>query len=461
MSDKICSLLNNTFNNGTVHLKNLEQVIRLLVQKLENNDGNKSECSHREEFTDPISKLFSSKETMKHFMCTETKKNPMIEIINLLNITKRIEALEISVQKLTSIVQTFMKHGLNTGEKYDRSESVQSGLKKMEQKNSMQEETISNENKYLQSKEKLIAIYDFNSDKSLLPSKSLIRNETDLGNQICENEKQENIYDEKFKDLFYACEKNEEKTDETILSLDSLKSKFCCLESRMKEMEIKMREMDDRLATISNTCQNLEDTQADKSLITDDLMKRLNDILFELTKIEILERKFESVSMIQNSCDKFQDDIKQALTLIKIKIDDKMDRNVYKDFKTCFINTFENFIKDLRIILTAFNQKSFALGTSISLEPNLNCISCKSNVLMKTEIDSKTERQLKESKGSYKSTKFKKAVFQKKKSKTFYSDKNLSIDFPLPQQFFIITSDNSILKADPIECLNNPNYKRV
>lgn len=461
MSDKICSLLNNTFDNGTVHIKKLEQVIRLLVQKLENNDGNKTDCPRREKFTDPISKLFSSEEAMNHFMCREIEKNPMTEIINLLNITKRIEALEISVHKLTSIVHTFMKHGPNANEKYERTEPVQFDFKKMEQKKSMQEETISNdnENKYLQSKEKVITIYNFDSDKSLLPSKSLTRNVDDLWNQICKNEKQSNIYEAKVNDLFYACEKNEEKTDETILRLDNLKSKFLCQESRLKEMENKLKDIDDRFVTISNACQTLEDKQSNKSFITGDLMERLNEILVELTKIEILEKKIDSLSMIQDSFDKFYDDIKQALTLIKIEIDDKMDKNAHEDFKTCFLNNFGNFIKDLRIILTSFNQNSFGLGTSMSLEPHLNCISCKNNVSMKTEIDSKVEKHLQESIGCYECTKLK-PVFQKKKSKKF-SDENLLTGFPSPQQFFIITSDNSILKADPKECLKNPSYKRV
>jgi len=459
MSDKIFSLLNNTFDNGTVHIKNMEQVIKLIVQKLENNVGNKSECS-REEFTDPVAKLFSSIEAMKQSVCTDNEKNPMTEIINLLNVTKRVEALEISVQKLTSIVHTFMKH-----EKYDRTKSVQLT---MEQEKSMEDKLISfdNGNEDLQSHEKLLGT----REDLLSPKENLIEqhdfdfmttDEAALRNQICNNEKQMKIIEEKFKDLFFACEQNEEKIDETILSLDSLKSKLYCLESRFKELDKVLNDIDDRFATITNLCENIEGTKADKSFITGDLMGRLNDILLKLAKIEELENKYESVPMLQNSFLKFQEDIKKTLTLIKIQVDDKMDRNVHKDFKTCFLNNFENFIKDLRIILSTNNQKTFALGSSMKLESNLSCISCRNNVLMKTELDSKTESNLQVSKRRPKSVKLK-ATFQRKMPDTeSFCPKNQFVGFPLPQQCFIITRDNSIFKADPLECLKNPNYKRV
>lgn len=457
MSEKIFSLLNNTFDNGTVHIKNLEQVIKLIVQKLDNNVGDKSECS-RKEFMDPVGKLFSSIETMKNNVCTENDKNSMTEIINLLNVTKRIEALEISVHKLTSIVHTFIKH-----EKYDRTELVQLT---MEQEKSKEDKLISfdNGNENLQSHEKLLGTRDLLGPKENLIEQhdfNFITTKAALRNQICDNERQMKIIEDKFKDLFFACEQNEEKIDETILSLDSLKSKHYCLESRFKELDKILNDMDDRFATITNVCENLEKTTADKSFIIGDLMSRLNDILLKLAKVEELENKYESVPMLQNSFLKFQEDIKKTLTLIKIQVDDKMDRNIHKDFKTCFLNNFENFIKDLKIILSTNNQKTFALGSSMKLESNLSCISCRNNVFMNTELDSTTKSHLQVSKRRPKSAKLKAPFLRKMPETETVCPKNPCVSFPLPQQCFIITRDNSIFKADPLECLKNPNYKRV
>jgi hypothetical protein len=205
----------------------------------------------------------------------------------------------------------------------------------------------------------------------------------------------------------------------------------------------------------------LEGTKADKSLITDDMMSRLNDILLELTRIEQLEEKYKSVSMLQKSFLKFEEDVKRTLTLIKIQVDDKMDKNIHKDFNACFLNNFENFIKELRIILSTNVQKTFALGSSMKLESNLSCISCKNNVFMKTELDSKTESNFQASKRRPKSFKLH-PIHQKRMPQVESFCPQSSFDsFPLPQQCFIITRDNSIFKADPLECLKNPNYKRV
>ncbi|CAH1711891.1 unnamed protein product [Chironomus riparius] len=283
-----------------------------------------------------------------------------------------------------------------------------------------------------------------------------------MRNKIYENEKQTKMNEEKYEDLFFACEQNEEKIDETIFGIDSLKFKFCCLESRFKELE---NVLNDRFVSISKLCQNLEGTKADKSFITDQLMTRLNAIQIELKKIEKLEMKFDSVSMLEKSLVNFQDDIKKSLIHIKVQIDDKMERNIHKDFRTCFLNNFEQFIKELRIVLSSINQKAFALGSTTSLESNVNCVSCKNNILMKTELSSKTERHLQDQKRSHKKTNKLKPVLEchKKKSqeiKSFCSEHSF-VNFPIPQQFFIISHDNSIFKADPIECLKNSNYKRV
>ena len=77
---------------------------------------------------------------------------------------------------------------------------------------------------------------------------------------------------------------------------------------------------------------------------------------------------------------------------------------------------------------------------------------------MKAEIDSKIESHPHDPKRSHKKTN---KLKQKSPENESFCLENSFVNFPIPQQFFIISRDNSIFKADPIECLKNPNYKRV
>lgn len=105
MTDKnLSELLNAAFDHGTVHFKFLEIFLKNLIVKFNlNNDENFSYSTKN----DATLKSIPSTNTLKQGLCKD-ESNPLENMINVINLTKRVEALEISVQKLTSLMQTIL-----------------------------------------------------------------------------------------------------------------------------------------------------------------------------------------------------------------------------------------------------------------------------------------------------------------------------------------------------------------
>lgn len=127
------SFINQTFSHGSLHINNLHVLLKCLVHKLnldeieltieegsmkkhsaqsersvsaENNFENYDQIQNRTDFVLPI---LPNPEKLNEVLCQETNSNPVVDMMDLLNLTKRVEALEITVQKLTSFY-SFKKH---------------------------------------------------------------------------------------------------------------------------------------------------------------------------------------------------------------------------------------------------------------------------------------------------------------------------------------------------------------
>lgn len=464
MSKKICDLLNDTFDNGTIHIKYLEEIIRAIVGKLNLNEekiDDSVKCSHKK-LSDPVSNLISS--------ATNPCENSMLEILDLLNITKRIEALEISIQKISSVIQTILTNRpekeasdiqniqeieinhFNMSESDDKSEDIQT-IKSLTTPNDPQEITQVFAKKISMLEERLDVI-----------TLSMNQNHQLMRNQICKIEENMKGYGEKFKDLFFACEQNDEKIDEFILSFDDFKSNMCCLKSDVKKLLEDSENNEEKFVQITMECENLKHLKADQSYVEDFLFNGLEKIsselehLIKLVEILVVENANIKIGMMKLDkvfC-KFKNDIIQAFHFLYSKIDEKLEKKALKDFKITMKNQFDEFLKELKIIILENSRKSTGLG-GIELLSSLKCISCENNIFMKTELDHNVMPSKVRKPKTFSSVK--KNYTKKSHSLT---PKDLLVKFPPPtQQCFIISRDNAIFKADPLTCLLNSNYEKV
>lgn len=118
MSEKnLNQLLNAAFENGNVHFKHLEQFLKNLVINLDLNDVSVVNKYHSSK-NDPIVASIPSANTLKQGLCKE-QANPIEDMMNVVNLTKRVEALEISTHKLTSLMQTIIQQQKKTNDSDD------------------------------------------------------------------------------------------------------------------------------------------------------------------------------------------------------------------------------------------------------------------------------------------------------------------------------------------------------
>lgn len=175
------------------------------------------------------------------------------------------------------------------------------------------------------------------------------------------------------------------------------------------------------------------------------------------------------MSMVEEKFNSFHADVKKSMICLIVGLDDKLNKNELKTFKDLVGMLFDEFLKDLKILFFKISQNATAAGAFKSFQTDLNCITCDSKVSMNTSFP-----QLNNSAIGFKNKIFKIKVPRKSSRTTRFcsgATKNLSkapkikkhhqpcletSQFPLlSQQCFIISKDNTIVKADPIKFYRN------
>lgn len=164
--------------------------------------------------------------------------------------------------------------------------------------------------------------------------------------------------------------------------------------------------------------------------------------------------------------------MKKHLACLKFDIDGKLDKSELCKFKTQVSSFFESFLQELKALLLEIMKSSVTSGGSIKLSPELNCISCESKVSMKTSdmsiprlqpmsarFSHKLEKSCKKEKprSDFRILLGEEKNAQQTKTHGCSQYRNL-LSFPNTQQCFIISKDNTIVRADPLKCLNNEKY---
>jgi hypothetical protein len=179
------------------------------------------------------------------------------------------------------------------------------------------------------------------------------------------------------------------------------------------------------------------------------------------------------ISLSEECLKKFQENVKKSLTCLLVNLDEKLKKSELKDFKILVGMLFDEFLKDLKILLFKVSQNANSAGAFESFQTDLNCIACNSKVSLKTtfpQLENSALRfknkisKVRVPKGSSRVRRFcnggVKSFFKEPKMKR--KMENFEVQFPPPsEQCFIISKDNTIFKADPLKCLLNSKYKNA
>lgn len=558
------NLISSTFGeDGTIRIKYLEQTLRSLVAKLDSNNVNVSSNIN------PVSQQIPSPSSLGRAFRKNDVDNPVLDMLNEPKITKRVEALEINVQKMKTLLQTIHEK--------KKVEIVEIGD---ESKSELSHKTLIDNENFLIISDELINIYQNSNIDEMMSMENILSSQSDesessssqlfkidnrkiccndellkshsyqtfgfkkgthlqeipciqtfppfilnqfkpkltdatnddkcrvnlcdlqnhiiqndavnsiisqnqffLQHQICEIQTALSDVHEQIKDVFFASEENDSKWREAIASMNDFNSKIFCLKSDVKDLRNDSRNFTQKFARMEDEFETLNSVKANIAYVDEKLLVQSKLLYSELKKFTPLEQFLDEcdivtlrMSIFNESLEKLEGDVKKALTCIQVRLDEKMCKDEIENFKTTVAYLFDDFLKELRLILFKMTEKSVASGTSKTLQPGLNCISCHSKVSTLTsslnKIDYSAARfklmvgRIKEPKkdsssritnicGSKKSDRAK--MFKKKNQDngiTCHSKQSL-LSFPNTQQCFIISKDNSIFKADALTCLKN------
>lgn len=496
-------LLNLTFNNGSVNIKHLQLLFKILVAQLklddvevffsdqnllskEYDDIQVTENEKEDVKMDPVITTISKPENLAEVLSQEESSNPLTDMSDLLKITERVEAVEISTKKLTTLIETLLKTEKSNEMKSEefledslisnspsKKESTTVSLSKHSQSSPITQKSSSASSKcdqyfidFKDMVEKQIAQIDatsFNASEKL----------SKLTKNVCDIQKTMMTLQETIDDLMYTCERNDLKSDDTAWEIKDFNSKIFCLKSDVtkllnnsKEFKLKLVEVDTKYETMNNIKTNksyVDELWNQKAFKSDlELMLR-RDEFDDMT--DILRLKF---SLLNEHFEKLQENTKKSLACFKSKVDEKLEKQELMKFKDTTTNLFDEFTKELKTLLCELTKNP--------LDPNLNCILCDSKISMMKkakdipQLSAITQRfKLNMNKIPIKSAKdtsnedfrqiFCKETKPAKVNVPSCAQKNL-LNFPHSHGCFIIAKDNTIFKADPMKCLNNPRYMK-
>lgn len=544
-------LLGLTFDDGAVHIRHLQMLFKILVTqlKLEDvqvnfEDQNLLSCANNVKISkesneilsvaslqshpiriDPVVNAVPTTDDLMKNLCN-ADSNPLVDMLNLLNLTKRVEAVEVSLLKMTSLMQSVLKNQSDVKQEskepvknseevnpprkthspvraeqpvisesspaspvssfyshhtssHTESESLSITLKSNESESSSKssiEVSIESSSQNL-NREEIVNIVKQQIDSEM----KLFLAKFDLIEQkICELQKSLSNLQEQLDDVMFGNEQNDMKIDETMREISNFNSEIFFLKTDVKtllessiECEKKFDEMGFKYETMNNikTNKSYVDELLSQKAYKSDLEKFVLYEDFDPIR-DILCLK---LSLVEESMAKLQMELKKRLACFKFELDGKLDKNDLCKFKTNVSTFFDSFLAELQAILLEVMTNSIGLGSSLNLTPKLNCISCESKIVMKksttcipqlkstaARFHHKLDKACKREKprSDYRVLLGEDRNLHRTKTEQPHCNDNL-LNFPNSQPCFIICKDNTIVRADPLQCLKNAKYTKI
>lgn len=454
---------------------------------------------------DPVYKTIPSHDQLKDVMCKKTE-NPVADMIQLLNVTKRVEALEITAHKLSSMIDALLKMNSLSNEKKKQS----SGPKKCSKKLQTPLDTLGSKKGDKLQELPCISSFAPCHMKQLVKTESnivkhcdiqefecKIKNQIDsvnnvesenffyLQHQLCDMQKKFGVVEEEINDFMYACEINEQKLEETMTEIVNFNSNIFCLKSEVKilfkeqnEMQNKIELMEQKIATMELTKAEKEDVKKELSLIATviELEKMLPRSEFTPLREEFNNR----IEQNRLNQERHQDTIKKILKQFRAELSDKLEKNELEKFKNLVTTLFDTFVCNLRCLLLGMKKDAVGVAGIKRKTDSLGCLTCQSEIMMHQTTE--TIPRLDSVATKFKVDVFKYPVTHARNLRRFCGgektvikpNENVMIkgkflteqepnflNFPNSQPCFIISTDNLIYRADPIKCLQNSKFHKT
>ena len=532
-------LIDLAFSEDSVHLKVLQTVLKIVISQLNLDNikikfqGSNSERSSRHVTNileiselikdnkkiltvkyslnepekpykfDPVNKSIPSNDQLTDGMCQKAD-NPLADMIQLLNVTKRVEALEITVHKLSSMIDSLLKLNGSSYENKSQSSRTDKCTKKIQiplgtlgskKGGKLQEFPCINSFAPCHMMKQLIKtesnivkhsdIQEFECEiKNQIDSVNNVVSENFfyLQHQMCDMQKKFSVVEEEINDLMYACEINDQKLEETMSEIVDFNSNIFCLKSDVKTLLKEQRELQSKIDVMEQQIATLELTKLEKEDMDREL--DLKATVVELKKMlpkseftplwEDFNNRIEKYRLYQ---ERHQETIKIILKQFRTELCDKLEKDELEKFKTLVTTLFDTFVSHLRCLLLGMKKDAIGIAGIKRTAGALSCLACQREMVMHqtTEMIPRLDSV---------ATKFKVDVYKypvtharnlgrfcgcektvtKPTEKVMIKGNFLTkqesnfLNFPNSQPCFIISTDNLIYQADPIKCLQNSKY---
>ncbi|CAO1330090.1 unnamed protein product [Diamesa hyperborea] len=430
--------------------------------------------------------------------------NPIPDMIQLLDITKRVEALEFTAHKLSSMIDSLLKLD---GSSSNANKNQASGIKKCNKKLPTPLGTLGSK--------KGEKLQEFPCISSFAPcpikqteSNNLnhsdiqqfeceIKNQIDsvnnivsenffyLQHQMCDMQKKFSVVEEEITDLMFACEINDQKLEETMTEIVDFNSNIFCFKSDIKTLQKEESEMRNKIEIMEQQIVALELNKAEKEVMEREL--NLKATVIELEKMiprseftPLWEDFNNRIEQNRFNQERHQETIKIILKQFRTELCDKLEKDELEKFKSLVTTLFDTFVSNLRCLLLGMNKDAVGIAGVRSKPGTLGCLTCQSEMVMhqttetiprldsvatKFKVDVNKypvthARNWQRFCGGEKTiTKPTERVLIKGNFST--EQESNFLNFPNSQPCFIISTDNLIYKADPIKCLQNLKYRKT
>lgn len=278
------SLLKQTFDNDSLHIKHLQTLFVNLVLHLKLEDvlpGDRNSLATASDSLETSSmdldEVVPQASEILEVLIKDKSSNPIIDLLNILNITKRLEAVEISLRRFTSC-KGMMKEEVEGGklenldEQTDSSSKTDSGKSSSasnetetsehsQQETVLTAETLSKQESNVTPPPSLVTTHSSSTanshrcssptlsvDLEPVTSEDVVKQQIEAANaiifgiiakmklDICDIQKTLGTTQDVLDDLIFSCEQNDITTDRVSADIGNFTSRFFCLKSDVKTL---------------------------------------------------------------------------------------------------------------------------------------------------------------------------------------------------------------------------------
>lgn len=398
-------LISATFENEAVNTSYLKLLFESLATKLELEDDQvlienlnlRPETSETYKVDNAqMMNLKLKPENLLKDLC-KNDTNSIVEMFDLLNVAKRIEALEFSFQKMTSVMEAVLENQSNIDQKIrnikklldessqDVKPSTVSGqFKPIEQTpktsfGTLVQDTLNREKQELvqiptevkSNTQEIEEIVQRKVEFSMLHYEELLET---VKHNVCELQKRIETIQEQIDDLMFACEQNDLKSDDTASEIKDFASNVFCLKSDVKGLLRDSLKCKDKSYEMETKYETLNNMKTNKSYV-DELWSQKafkSDLEFYVRREE-----FEPVSdvirlklsLLEEHFGKLKISVKKILASFKSEIDDKLNSSELVKFKSIISKSFQAFLSELKLLICELMKSQVGIGATNKLTP--------------------------------------------------------------------------------------------